>query len=184
MYRKVLILAGVLVIALAAPAAAQYGPSGPTVQAPSGTLVAGESITVSGQGFPPNTEVIIYFKRAGTAGRGTRLGTVMTDSNGNFTAQVRVPSFVTAGDFTITAVAGAVEQTTNVHVGGTVLRHGSSTTGGTTGHLPRTGTSSIVPLTAIGAALVAAGGGVMLFTRQRPSARQSAGARSLGRNVR
>ena len=93
MIRRLLLLAGALVLMLAAPAHAQYTP-GISVNPP--TVVPGGTVTVTACCFQPGSTVTF------TIG-GATLGTALADANGVATGSFTVPATVPAGAATVAA---------------------------------------------------------------------------------
>lgn len=73
------------------------------------TSGSGQTVTVNGSNFPPNTEIDIYIERPFFNLQSEVLGTVTTDGNGNFTYELTVPDEWpngTAVDQNIVSVSG------------------------------------------------------------------------------
>jgi LPXTG-motif cell wall-anchored protein len=122
-------------------------------------LTVGQPFTVTGVNFPANVTVTVVMNSQ-TVG----LGTATANAVGSFTLNTQTPS-VALGAHTVVATGGGVEATTTVQVVATRAGAGAAP-------LPRTGTSSTVPLARIGIALLAAGGLVLAMThRARRTAR-------------
>jgi LPXTG-motif cell wall-anchored protein len=128
----------------------------PSDNIPTVTAVRGETIDVSGKSCAPGAEVVV------TWDDGTSLGTFTADSNGNFTASIKIPANATLGVHLVTATCGDVEQFINVNV---LAETVNSTVG--SGTLPRTGSSNTAPLIGIGAAAIVLGG-AFLYGARRP----------------
>ena len=180
MLRKMLIIATGLVVALAAPAAAQYTPSA-TVAASVAQTPAGAPFSLTGEGFEPNVKVDITFlpdSSTKAAPAGTAIGTATTDGSGSFTASIAFPAGTPTGSYFVRATSPSQVAQTAVEVvtkvassGGTGSGSGSGTSSGVSdGTLPRTGSNSTIPLTLAGAGLLATGGLIVLTVRRRPAA--------------
>lgn len=122
---------------------------------PTVTVVRGETITVDGQSCAPGAEVTV------TWDDGTVLGTFTADENGDFTTTITVPANATLGVHLVTATCGEVEQFINVNVLAETVDNVDE------GTLARTGSSSTMPLVAIGAAALVLGG-AFLYGARRP----------------
>lgn len=180
MIRKILLLAGVLIALLAAPALAQYRPA---FIAPS-SAAQGQSFTVSGTGAVAGATVSFYL----TSDSGTRVlvGSTTAASDGSFSAVITVPTTISPGSYVLTASGGTLSRTVSIQIvppsatppgGGTGTGSdgngtgsagaGSGSAGSGTGALPRTGSNNLQPLTIGGALLVATGGLLILATRKQ-----------------
>ena len=126
---------------LAVPASAQYVTGPETCGVDDVTIVPGQTITVTGSGYPANSVVTV------TIG-GIELGTVTTDDSGNFSKTFQVPDSVAPGTYSI----GCTD------VEGKTIGNDVSVVGGAVGGTAFTGTSLNVPLwTVLAAALLATG---------------------------
>lgn len=183
MVRKILILAGALIMLWAAPAAAQYPP---LIVSP-GTVAPGGAVTITGSGCRPGIPVIITLLPGDHTGDARALAralppgaivlaTGVTGPDGTYTITVTIPPGTTPGVYTIEATCGSHVQDALINVApasvvtttpGTGVSGGGGTSGG--GPLAHTGTNNIVPFTRIGLALVAAGGLMLLAMRRRRS---------------
>jgi hypothetical protein len=112
-------------------------------------------ITVTGSGFPPGSTVTVVLE-----GRMT-LGTVAADANGRFSLSAEVPSGLT-GRHTIRATSGPVEAVTSLDVDCPAPPGRPPED-----ELPRTGSSSPLPMARIALALIAVGGGILALARRR-----------------
>lgn len=142
-----------------AASAQQYPVQESTLQTNKTEVRPGEPITVSGEGFAPNTTVTITFDDA------VVLGTTQTRPDGTFSTTVTIPANASPGTHTITATGtaangGTRRLTTTVRVLGTA----AAAPGGT---LPRTGTGITAPLAASAGLLIAAGVVAVTATRRR-----------------
>ena len=109
------------------------------VKAGAPTVEAGQTMTVTGNGWKPGSTVTILL-----TGSSTPLGTATADANGAFSATVTIPSDTPAGTHTITISGTAADGSART------VQSGSITV---TAILPATG-SDTGPLTLIGVALI------------------------------
>lgn len=183
MLRKMLIIATGLVVALAAPAAAQYG--GAAISPSTTTVGSGGSLTVTGEGFTPGSTVDLTLSSASTKSvrAASGLGSAIATSAGTFSKVVTIPPSTAPGTYSIVASDGVHTATTTIVVtsggstsggssggsGTSSSSGGSGSSGVSSGTLPRTGSTDLIPLTAAGAVLVAIGGMVVLAVRRRPA---------------
>ena len=72
----------------------------PVVSVDPGTVAPGESTTVTGEDFPPNTEVEVQLEDADGNPVGDPV-TATTDDEGAFTVDITVPEGTEAGDYTV-----------------------------------------------------------------------------------
>lgn len=151
MVRKVLLGAVMIVALFAAPAAAQYG----TFTVNPGSVRPGGQANFNGKGCKAGETVTVTVQ-------GTVVATVTAKPNGSFNGNftVNLPS----GNYTVVSTCGSLVQSAPLLVRSANVSNRPTGTGGTT--LPRTG-SNIDTLGLMGAALLVAGGGVMLATRKR-----------------
>lgn len=91
-----------MALGLTVPAAAQYPPTSGDLQVSATVVSAGQSITVSGQSYCPNTAVSITLTRS-PSGTPEPVGSFTTDSQGNFSGSVTIPSTTSPGSFTLKA---------------------------------------------------------------------------------
>ncbi|MGK2949787.1 MAG: LPXTG cell wall anchor domain-containing protein [Acidimicrobiales bacterium] len=171
MLRKVLALSALLLGVLAvagplAPASAGGGASdyaNCVVTVNPSTFAPGDAVTVNGTGFQPDFETTLELSN----GDSWTLGTVTTDSSGEFESVVTIPADATEGDAIISAVCDAQGniQTTDVTVssGAQVPPPGD---GGTDGPLPTTG-SDPEPLLVMAAVALLAGTAFVLVSKRR-----------------
>lgn len=111
----------------------------------------GQSITVSGTGCVPGEQVNFLFD-------GQPAGGTTADADGNFSGSVTVPSDAAPGTHTITAQCGAQVMGFEITVNPPAVAAAP---------IPRTGSSSTIPLASIALALLAVGGLFVLFARRR-----------------
>ena len=122
---------------------------------PTVTAVRGETITIDGEACAPGATVTV------TWDDGTVLGTFTADENGDFTTKITVPKDASLGVHLVTATCGDVEQFINVDVLAETVNNVDN------GTLARTGSSSTLPLVAIGGAALVLGG-AFLYGARRP----------------
>lgn len=91
-----------LVLGLTVPAAAQYPPTEGDLQVSATVVSAGQSITVSGDGFCPNRVVSITLTR-NPSGTPQPIGSFTTDAQGKFSGSVTIPSTTQPGSYTLKA---------------------------------------------------------------------------------
>ncbi|MCU1496119.1 MAG: hypothetical protein JWM47_72 [Acidimicrobiales bacterium] len=175
MLRRFVILgAGLLALTAvaAAPVAAQYGPD---VEASRPAVGRGERFSVSGSGFAANAVITLTLIQA-SAGcdqseGGVPLGSAAAAGDGTFTAEVTIPSSVTAGSYLVCARhLGVVAQTAVEVLGAGDTNPTPPGGGGAAPTLPRTG-SDTAPYAALGAGLLSVGGLAVLVARRRPGLR-------------
>lgn len=163
-----LVVATAGIIGAAAPSHAQTYPSVPTLTVDKATVTPCEKANLTGTGFLPNTTVTI-------SADGTVIGTVMTDSSGNFTFPYMVSCTAVSGQITFTATDGVNTLSATVTVSSSATSGGSGTTGAgtsgtsagsTSGTLTTTG-AYVEPLIRAAVLLIAAGGLLLLALRRR-----------------
>jgi len=176
MIRKMLIGAALLVVAAAAPAAAQTYDANVSP----GTVVAGQEVTVSGEGCVPGSTVSVKVTQRST-GTIVFTGSDTTDSTGEFTFKFKMPSDAAPGWYDLEArcpngtgssdrVAGVVEGNDLVwRMEILVVAPSTPTTTPTNGSsapIVRTG-SDLNGLGLAGAGLITVGGIILIATRSR-----------------
>lgn len=143
---------------LAAPGWAQYAGGAQACGVDDATLVPGQTITVTGSGYPANSEVAITL----TPG-GIELGTVTTDDNGAFSETFVIPATVTPGAYTISCT----------DVQGNTIGNDVTVVGGAAGGTAFTGNSLNVPLWTVLIALLLATGIVFILAGRRRQRRHA-----------
>ena len=118
----------------------------------------GQTITVSGTGCAPGSNVNFLFD-------GQPNGGTTADGTGNFSGSLTVPSDASSGTHTVTAQCGAQVLAFEITVNPAVVAAPA---------IPRTGSSSTIPLTSVALALLAVGGLFVLFARRRRVSHQPA----------
>jgi LPXTG-motif cell wall-anchored protein len=147
-------------VGLAGDVGAQPYPPAAITAVPS-VLTVGQPFTVTGVNFPANVTVTNVFNSQPVG-----LGSAVANAAGSYTLNATTPA-VPLGTHTIVATGGGVEASTTVQVVASQAGGGAQAA-----PLPRTGTSSTIPLARIGIALLAAGGLVLAMThRARRTAR-------------
>lgn len=133
------------------PGGTQYPPSSCEAQVSKSSVAPGGSLTVSGSGYDPSSNVALELNSAPRS-----LGSATTNSSGSFSKVVTIPSDTPAGQHTIRATGtsnGApYELRTIITVSGSGL--------------PRTGTY-IAGLVVLGLVLLAVGGMAVVGSRRR-----------------
>ncbi|CAB4928940.1 MAG: hypothetical protein F2825_09695 [Actinobacteria bacterium] len=128
------------------------GPAGPI-----STLTAGQTITLQGSGYAPNSTVQLLVYSSPVS-----LGTVVADQNGNFSVEVTVPANLANGTHHL--VATGVDAQGNVrNLVITVTVSGGVATLATTGF-------DAVPVAVGGALVMLVGGGLLVGARRRTNA--------------
>lgn len=147
MFRRMAAVTALMVmVVFAGSAAAQTYTTG-SVGADDTTPAPGDTVRLTGSGCPPNSPVTFAID-------GNPAGGTTSDGNGNFAGDVTAPT--QPGEHSVTATCGS-------QVLGLVIEVGAVSGSG----LPRTGSSSALPLTSIGVALLAVGGLFVLQARRR-----------------
>jgi LPXTG-motif cell wall-anchored protein len=139
-------------VGLGGAASAQpYPPSEGTGVVSKTTVESGGTVEFCGDGFAPDSEVIIE-------DNGTEVGTVVTDENGEFCVTLTLTG---AGTHVLTA--------TGVGAGGEDRVVTATVTVVAAGGLPRTGSDTILPAIGIGLGLVTLGTGLVYTVRRQRS---------------
>ena len=142
-----LAVAAVLLSASAASAqSSSYG--APTPSSDNQTVSQGSNITINFQNMPPSTDFSAVVQSITMT-----LPTQHSDANGNVSVTFNTAGLA-VGEHTLTLTGG----------GTTAVAHFTVVAGSA---LPRTGSSSALPLTSIALALLAAGGLLVLVARRR-----------------
>lgn len=136
-----------------------YPPSsGCSISVSDTTVTAGETVSVTGSGFPANTTVTLTLHSTPAA-----LGTVRTDANGSFRDSVTIPASASAGDHTIVASSGSV----TCQFDPVKTSTGTSTTTSANGGTPASTGFAAITATGIALALLAGGLAFVLVGRRR-----------------
>lgn len=154
----VLVLATVFTVFTAGAAQAQANPGcqqGYNTQDLGGSaqVQQGQDHTENFDCAPPNTDMNVQVNSATVL----NLGTVRSDANGRFSVTFNTGSLA-IGPHTVTASGGGITLTRHF----TVVSPASARA-----PIPRTGSSSTIPMTSIALALLGAGGLLVLFARRR-----------------
>lgn len=170
-----LAVAALLTLSASAASAQQYQPVAAQILSDY-TVVAGQTITVSGFGCPPGSPVSTGFNTTGQA-------STTASASGTYTLQFRIPSNAALGLHQIISTCKAAGAGDRVTLTSTVrvVAAGTSGTGGVTtapgatstgsnGRLAFTGTNSVVPMLRLGLGLLAAGGLLLVVARKRHTA--------------
>ena len=150
MVRKAIFGAAMIVALFAAPASAQYG--GFSVNP--GSIRPGGQANFQGSGCAAGSTVTISIG-------GTTVGTATAGANGQFNGHFTAN--LGTGTYQVTATCGSKTQTAPLLVRSADVTNNQGNKGGT---LARTG-SNLDTMGLVGAALLVAGGGVVLATRKR-----------------
>jgi hypothetical protein len=160
MIRRLLIVAGALLLFSAAPAYAQY----PPIVVTPGSVVAGNDVTVTGTGCPPNVPVTISIQLQ-SGGPIIQVGTGTTGPDGTFQVVFTVPADTEPGVYIVIASCGAISQHALLTV-----REPTGTGSGAGAPAPtslsRTG-FNLVPYVQAGVVLMTVGALLVLVTRKR-----------------
>jgi LPXTG-motif cell wall-anchored protein len=150
MIRRTIVLLGaalVAILVLAPAASAQYEEPG-EITTDNPTPGVGDSITVQGSNCEPNTTLTLTLTQGDQS---VVVGQVTTDADGNFTTTITIPTSFSPGPATLSSACGSL--TLNI--------------AGAVGALPRTGSSSSLPLARVAVVLLAVGGFLVLTARKR-----------------
>lgn len=120
------------------------------------TIAPGGTVTITGEGFPPDVSVPLFFN-------GDEIGAPVTDEDGAFSFLYTVPADATTGTVTFEALCGAFTLTTNLTV---TAGQVTPTT------IPVTGSDS-TGLVQVAAALLAVGA-LLVFVSRRQVQRRKA----------
>jgi hypothetical protein len=150
-------IALVLALAVSPAAAQQYPPAQETIVVDDTVVVPGQDVVISFSGSPAgSTWTFTFFSQP------VVLGTATADAGGAVTFSATIPENATPGTHTIT---GVNETGLSVSVSLTVTADAAQAAA-TDGDLALTGRNT-VPLSRLGAILVAAGGVAVLAARRR-----------------
>lgn len=156
----------------------QYPPGKCELRLSRSIVAPGGSLQAAGAGFAPGSSVRV-------AMAGASLGSATANGDGAFTAALVVPASTEPGSHTVTASGPASGGGTQV-LSASLMVTGAESAGGTTGadsavagrgqeggggRLPRTGSSSALPLVLAGGTLLAVGVGTVVLARRRPTGR-------------
>ena len=162
LFAVIVAVIGMVIAAASLGVAASAYPTGqsPTIATSASTVQQGGTLTVTGDHFTPNASATLSLHSAVVP-----LGTVSTDANGQFSAQITIPSSEPAGTHTIEALdnptGDIAAATITVTAGGT----GGGGGGGGGGGVAETGVA-VISIGAVGLVLLV-GGGLMLMAGRR-----------------
>jgi LPXTG-motif cell wall-anchored protein len=169
MLRRVFVAAGVALVALATPAAAQqYPPPVNSFTVSDTTPTPGQTITATAQTFAAGASVTMTLTSDPVV-----LATATADGSGVVSTSATIPADTTLGSHTLTAAGDAPDGSTLSLTVSLNVVPADGAGGGGTGNLPRTGDDSSIPLARIGLALAALGGVILAVSAKR---RRSAAA--------
>jgi hypothetical protein len=157
MIRRLLLLAGALVLLMATPAHAQYSPG--VITNPQ-TVVAGNGVEVAACCFQPGTTVTFMVG-------GATLGTAIANPSGVAGGVFVVPASAGSGALTITASGVDAAGNPVTQTGAITVSGGTTATTAGVGGLPVTGSDSALPLSLLAAGLVVVGATTLFVVRTR-----------------
>ena len=133
----------------------------------SSTVAPGGSLTVTGTGWLPASSVSVWIESTPVL---LKSG-VAVDSNSEFTTSVIVPEDIEPGPHTIFATGTTTTGEVGAAASASITVTGSTPdgSGGSGDNLAKTG-SNIIPIAALGGALVATGLGTVVLVRRRSRA--------------
>lgn len=132
--------------------------SGCTISSSDTTVTGGQTLTVTGSGFPANAAVTLTVHSTPTP-----LGSVHTDANGGFTDTVTIPASVTGDDHIIVASSGSL----TCQFDPTAQSSGGSATGSSNSGTPASTGFATLTATGVALALLAGGLAFVLIGRRR-----------------
>ncbi len=139
------------------PVVASEAPTDPATGTP--VLPAGETVTVTGSGFAPDSEVTVV--AYGPDGAALPIAPATTDADGNVTVEVTIPADFEAGEYTLAIVGPSEEDPGVVHAVSSEVVIAAATDDRPTLALPDAVPSDAKALT-VSPSSVAAGGKVRL----------------------
>lgn len=125
----------------------------------------GATIRAAGAGFASSAPVTLSLCN------GANVGSATTDSGGSFSGSLTIPANAPLGPCSVTAtdVAGSSQSAALLITSAEV----PAAAAGPTGSLPRTGSSTTIPMIAAGGLLVLGGAALVLASRRRTGTAQS-----------
>src|SRR5699024_6413731 len=151
----------------------QDGAEDPTLVIDPDEAGVGDEITVDGEGFEPNTTVVVTY----TDSEGNVVGTqeVTTDDDGAFTTSFEIPEGTALGDLEVHASDGENEATETVAIIDTAKvppkvvssDRATTTAGSGSGYLPRTGAEVMTLMMIAGLAVIGGAGLVSVRNMKR-----------------
>jgi LPXTG-motif cell wall-anchored protein len=168
MVRRLIAVASMAVVAMAAPAAAQqYPPAVNSLACSDTTPTAGQTISVEAMTFAGGAAVSFTL-----APDNVVIASATADAGGVVTTEVTIPAGTPPGEHTLTASGGAPDGSTlRLTCALTVVGADGADDGAEpSGALPRTGDDSSLPLAKLGLALAAIGGVITAVAAKRRKA--------------
>lgn len=165
LFTAVLACLAVVGAALAAPAVASADPYPPTSGcALSGNqeVTGGQSLTVTGSGFPANSTVQLSISPEGMS-----LGNVQAGADGSFTDTVTIPPSIQGSNHTVVANGGDISCSFNPFANAGVAGVSTHRNNGGSAHTGGTATTGFAAITASVVAVLLLGGGLLLVTLGR-----------------
>jgi LPXTG-motif cell wall-anchored protein len=173
MVRRLIAVASLVIVAMAAPAAAQqYPPAVNSFTVSDTTPTPGQTITGEARTFAAGATVTITL-----GAEAVDVASGPADGAGVATMPITIPADTALGANTLTASGDAPDGSTltlTVRLN-VVSADGAGDDAGATGSLPRTGDDSSIPLAKIGLALAAIGGVITAVAAKRRKAAALAG---------
>jgi LPXTG-motif cell wall-anchored protein len=172
MLRRLIAVASLVLVAVAAPAAAQqYPPAVNSLICSDTTPTPGQTISVEARTFAGGAEVTFTL-----APDNVVIATAMADASGVVTTGATIPANTTPGEHTLTASGAAPDGSTlKVTCALTVGADEADDGAEPSGALPRTGDDSSIPLAKLGLVLAAIGGVITAVAAKRRKAAAATG---------
>jgi LPXTG-motif cell wall-anchored protein len=172
MVRRLIAVASMAVVAMAAPAAAQqYPPAVNSLACSDTTPTPGQTISVEAMTFAGGAEVTFRL-----APDDVVIATATADAGGVVTTSATIPANTSLGEHTLTASGGAPDGSKlSLTCALTVVAADGADDDEPSGALPRTGDDSSIPLAKLGLALAAIGGVITAVAAKRRKAAAAAG---------
>lgn len=147
----------------------QYPPGKCELRLSQSVVAAGGSLQAAGAGFAPGSTVEVSL-----AGASVPLASTTADSGGAFSSNLVIPASTSPGSYTVTASGGAQVLSASLEVTPAESRPGAGARDSNAQeagqNLPRTGSSSPLPLALTGGTLLAVGMGAVVVARRRSGA--------------
>lgn len=180
MLKRILGLGVVLVGLTAAPALAddpQYPPQDELkIEVSATALCPGDSVTVSGEGFAPDSSLVVEL-----VSNETTLGSPTADGGGAFTFETTIPETQEPGGYTVRVTGTAHDGSDVVESAALEVQDcddappaAAPAAPSSEGSLPVTGSNATMTLIQIGLALAAVGGLLLALARRRRAALSAA----------
>ena len=170
MLKRLIALGGMVVLAMAAPAAAQqYPPAVNSLTVSDTTPSPGQTITIEGRTFAPGSTATVVLNSDPVT-----LGSATADALGVIALQATIPTDTPLGAHTLVATGPAPNgQMLTLSLAIQVVPAEGSGGGSGGGNLPNTGSNSTLPLAQVGLGLLALGGVIYaIAAKRRRGARQ------------